>query len=185
MSNPCGMGIYLYAVTITAAAFFCENRPIKYDYPLELHYQVWYIIISSNDMEAMNMMKREIMIRAHQIAKQCSGDRSACLAIGLRQAWLEAKLVKVGSRWQKNGMNRIYFNDLHKFYGLNIDTYKTGNISYATLDGEKISNTQAAKIQSRLMRGKLWFDCITGRFESKDVHADDFEVLVDALRIAA
>lgn len=40
------------------------------------------------------MTKREIMKRAHEIAKKLEGHYSARLVIALRQAWKEAKAVK-------------------------------------------------------------------------------------------
>lgn len=37
------------------------------------------------------MTKKEIMIRAHELARQMIGDYRARLALGLRQAWREAR----------------------------------------------------------------------------------------------
>lgn len=37
------------------------------------------------------MTKKEIMVRAHELARQMVGDYQARLALGLRQAWREAR----------------------------------------------------------------------------------------------
>lgn len=51
-----------------------------------------------------------------------------------------------GSRWQKNGMDRIYFNNWATLAGLETTRYNSGNIASAAYQGEGISNSQAAKI---------------------------------------
>ena len=62
------------------------------------------------------------------------------------------KLIDMGCReWQKGDHHRIYFNwhtdeVLAEFFGLVINRYKTGNISSAYLNGEKISNSEARRI---------------------------------------
>jgi|GEM_PF-2872116 len=130
------------------------------------------------------MTLQEIMKRAHEIARQCEGDYQARLALGLRQAWAEHRLTKIGNRWQKNGMDRIYFNDLATWFGLELSYYKTGNICSATLDGERISNNSARHYLSKL-NGKIWFDLTTGRFESKNIDPEFAEVIIGRIREAA
>lgn len=49
-----------------------------------------------------------------------------------------------GNRWQRNGRDRVYLNNWHELIGLYVEHYKTGNISYSELDGEKISHRRAA-----------------------------------------
>lgn len=58
------------------------------------------------------------------------------------------KIISMGgSRWTAGGNDRIYFNSAaEKIIGLSVERYKTGNISSATLNGERISNSRASKI---------------------------------------
>lgn len=62
------------------------------------------------------------------------------------------------NRWTKYGKDRLYIT--YKVLGLEFDFYKTGNISSAKLDGEKISNYQANKLRGQL--GQSYIDIETG-----------------------
>ena len=86
-----------------------------------------------------------------------------------------------GKLWEKsinNGMlRRIYFNaDLVvEFIGLSVSRYNTGNISGATLNGEKISNSEAGRILSGM--DKIYYDLNDGKFhwtENYDNNVSDF-----------
>ncbi len=67
------------------------------------------------------------------------------------------KLEQMGfKRWQKNGMDRLYINP--KEFGLVVEQYKSGNVSYAELNGEQISNGSATDI----LCGKYYVDAKTG-----------------------
>lgn len=66
------------------------------------------------------------------------------------------------SRWQKAGMDRLYINATR--LGLELDFYKTGNISSALLNGERISNCQAR----RLRECKTYIDVMDGTVHSGD-----------------
>ena len=58
------------------------------------------------------------------------------------------ELEKKGfSRWTKGGMDRLYF-DVKKAECLDVDYYKSGNVSSAYLEGERISNAEAYRIMS-------------------------------------
>lgn len=93
-------------------------------------------------------------------------------------------LVKVGgSRWQKNGMDRIYFNDVDELYGLDIEYYKTGNICSARLNGESISNAEAHRVRNRL--GKVWYDVKEGCYYSKGMEQSDLQIIVNAIKAKA
>lgn len=63
----------------------------------------------------------------------------------------------------RTGQKRYYFNNWKDAIGLSLDFYNTGNISAASLRGEKISNSKAGQIHM-----KLWFD------EEKNLHIDGF-----------
>lgn len=84
-----------------------------------------------------------------------------------------------GNRWTKNGHDRIYFNGVSGFAGLETTNYKTGNIASATYKGETISNSQAYKLAGTIE--KLWFDLADGKFhcrygwsESRVATRDDY-----------
>ena len=69
------------------------------------------------------------------------------------------QLVNIGGRlWEKDGVRRVYFNDLWGLVGLEIDLFGTGNVRNAWLHGEKISNSYANKIIGDLDSMRLWVD---------------------------
>src|SRR5690606_21086370 len=83
----------------------------------------WYYMSEDRTGEATPMTKQDIMIRAHEIARTLDGNYMARMALALRQAWLEARLIQAGGRrWTKAGHNRIYFNNLAELYGLRYGT---------------------------------------------------------------
>lgn len=93
-----------------------------------------------------------------------------------------ARLVKMGGkRWQKGSMDRIYM-DAPKFYGLDVGYYNTGNVSYAELDGKKISNAMAREIINQLASAKVWFDVSSGQFESKGLDERSEAKIISAIR---
>lgn len=51
-----------------------------------------------------------------------------------------------GKRWIRYGRDRVYFDDWARFIGLEVGHYNTGRISWATLNGEGISNSEAYRI---------------------------------------
>lgn len=65
-----------------------------------------------------------------------------------------------GNRWQRGDKDRVYLNNWWDFAGLEIDTYKSGNISSATWQGEYISNNDAGKILGSI--SKVYFDAADG-----------------------
>lgn len=70
-----------------------------------------------------------------------------------------------GSRWTKNGHDRVYINDWAGFAGLDVARYNTGNISSAAYDGEGISNRQAGLILGAI--DKVWFDAADGKLHAR------------------
>ena len=51
------------------------------------------------------------------------------------------------NRWTKGDMDRLYFN-VEKSEYLDVDYYKSGNVSSAYLEGERISNAEAYRLMS-------------------------------------
>jgi hypothetical protein len=125
---------------------------------------------------------RTIMTRAWEIYKQ--GD-NLIFALCLKMAWAEFKqkvmtdnkleeLAKKFGRWTKIGANgkkydRIYFNA--KDLGLNFERYNTGNIAYADIDGEKISNSECR----RILASKAYFDIIENKLVMDSLMKIHFE----------
>jgi hypothetical protein len=105
------------------------------------------------------MNKKEIMSKAWEIAREgqkaFGGKVSEYFAESLKMAWSQAKstidievLEKKGfNRWTKGNMDRLYFN-IQKSGHMEVDHYKTGNISFAAIDGEEISHRFAGQILS-------------------------------------
>lgn len=75
-----------------------------------------------------------------------------------------------GSRWTKNGHNRVYINDWADFAGLDVARYNTGNISSAAYQGEGISNRQASLILGAI--DKVWFDTADGKIHVRYGYSD-------------
>lgn len=118
---------------------------------------------------------KNTMMRAWEIRKAAAtvyGCKVSEISMSecLKMAWAEAKgiapqsrediiaeLTKKYGRWTKKGFNgkvydRIYFNatDL----GMEVEYYRSGNVSSAAIDGERVSNCEAR----RIMSSKAYFD---------------------------
>lgn len=74
----------------------------------------------------------------------------------LTEKMIKALEKKGFNRWQKGDKDRLYINaeDL----GLELSHYKSGNVSAAWMDGERISNTEGR----RLSGAKTYIDVATG-----------------------
>ena len=72
------------------------------------------------------------------------------------------KAVELGGKlWNEK---RVYLNssEVKKIIGLEVSRYGTGNISGASINGEKCSNSRARKILNELEFGKSYVCCETG-----------------------
>lgn len=127
------------------------------------------------------MTRREIMVRAHELARGMQGDYMVRMSFALRQAWYEAKLAQRGNRWEKHGKRRIYFNGLARLYGLEADYYNSGNVKLATLDGERISNSHARGLLHRLDYAKLWYDIDAQSFGAQSLGQEIMDELISRL----
>ena len=72
-----------------------------------------------------------------------------------------------GSEWTKGEIHRVYFNNLAELFGLSCSTYGTGNISSATVNGAKMSNSKARELSRALRDSKVWYDVKDGEFHYK------------------
>ncbi|MFF9631713.1 hypothetical protein [Streptomyces fradiae] len=70
-----------------------------------------------------------------------------------------------GRRWQKNGMDRVYLNAFETVPGLELDHYKSGSISGAWLDDEKVSNAEGGRLATAV--DKVYFDAADGKVHIK------------------
>lgn len=75
-------------------------------------------------------------------------------------------------RWTKGNFDRLYINT--KELGLECEYYNTGNIRYAHLNGEKVSNTQARKMKD----AKTYIDIKTGKLYGSH---DELKELAEAI----
>ncbi|PHM23010.1 hypothetical protein [Xenorhabdus ehlersii] len=122
------------------------------------------------------MNKSQIFSAAHKIAKNTVaivGDYQIAFSLALRDVYssmisTENKLLKMGfSVWENHGHRRIYIN-IERFgevFGLELSWYKTGNISSARLNGERISNSRAYQ----LIPFKAFYDCVKNEWNCGDL----------------
>ena len=83
------------------------------------------------------------------------------------------KAAKKGfSRWTKGDKDRLYFN-IADNGALDIDRYKSGSISSAYLDGEKISHARA----NRILATRAYLDLKTG--ETVVASGDEHDLVTD------
>ena len=124
---------------------------------------------------------------ARAAAKRFGGRASEFFAASLRNTWKMAKLLAAGGKlWEAGDKVRIYFNDLEarlaKAVGIEFGSYKTGSISWARKNGEKISNSECYRQLSKVSyNSKLWFDLVTGQWGWKDMTADTASTIINAM----
>lgn len=116
------------------------------------------------------------------------------IALGIRKPRVKITAENLeaigGRRWIKGGHDRIYFNNWPELIGLEINRYKTGNISCAFLDGELISNRQAGLLLN--MINKVYWDIQAGHLciqwasgESRIMTRDELkQAILDGIRSA-
>lgn len=96
------------------------------------------------------------------------------------------KMVEIGgNRWQKGGKDRVYFSAgvAAELIGLRYDSYKTGNISSATLKGESISNSSCKSILLALTDANLYYDVVEDKFIGRQVsHIEYLQSAITAIR---
>src|SRR5690554_6183525 len=96
------------------------------------------------------------------------------------------QITAIGGReWTGyNGQKRVYLNNWYDLVGLEISTYKTGNVSSAALNGEPISNSAG----NDLRQAKVWLDVATGQIRTdigeraKNRHFDGNALVASLLR---
>ena len=117
----------------------------------------------------------DIMVKAWEFFHNAGGSFSECL----KKAWKIAKMTAIGGReWEKGAHHRIYFNSdvIARLLNIEVEFYKSGNLSYAEKDGEKISNAEAG----RYLCYKVFYDLVKGKFFSDSPRADEILETIEA-----
>ncbi|ELX5323372.1 hypothetical protein SJZ58_004354 [Salmonella enterica] len=144
------------------------------------------------------MTKSEIFTKAHQIAKATRaavGNYMIAFSLALKEVYSKMKEITVealealgGNRWTKSSMDRVYFNGetLAEIVGFSFSTYKTGNVSSASLGDKHLSNTRAERIRTTLFMCKFWFDVNDKKFHCKYFNEKEitFDYVVEAIKKA-
>lgn len=116
------------------------------------------------------MTKSEIFRQAHAMTRhviQAGDDYRATFGAALKSLMskpadiLEQLIALGGNLWEKGSMRRVYFNNVPAMIGLSYSTYNTGNISSASLNGTRISNSECGRILRSI--GKIYWDLDTGK----------------------
>lgn len=93
-------------------------------------------------------------------------------------------LKALGSEWQKAGKHRIYFNDLAQWFGLEFETYNSGNISGAWLDGDEISNRRAQEFSTYFRSAKVYYDVPGAAFYGQNIDSAYLKKIVARIKAA-
>lgn len=116
----------------------------------------------------------EIMSKAWSIFRSTGKAFAQCL----HESWVIAKMMTMGNLWEKYGKRRIYFSyrALMALAGVELDHYKSGNICYATRNGEKISNAEGGRWSASA--DGLYYDLDTKKFCGIGRYFDDLVSMI-------
>lgn len=150
-------------------------------------------------------MKKQVMMRAWEIVRKAiktfGGKAMEYIGEAIKMAWAEVKaaaetvfggefgkitesaiekLIAMGAnRWTKYGKDRLYLRRAgDKLMGLKCSYYKSGNVSYAELNGEEISHAEAHRIGGAY--ADAYIDLATGSI--CDTHGRYAEAFKEAVR---
>lgn len=101
---------------------------------------------------------------------------------------IEKHLIETcgGRLWEKDEKRRIYFNDVADRAGYEWGRYNTGNLSWVRYMGEKMSNRKGGIELARVQRGKFWYDCTTGEFNSShEIDGEEHQNILNSLNLSA
>ncbi|ECA1856359.1 hypothetical protein EJH18_26295, partial [Salmonella enterica subsp. enterica serovar Chailey] len=156
--------------------------------------------------KGIKMNKSAIFSNAWNIARSAAakfgGSVKSFFPESLKMAYAQMSAAKEltidsclrlgGNLWEKNGMCRVYFNSdvVSEVIEFDYSTYKTGNISSASLGGSHLSNCRARSIRSMLSTTKFWFDAADGKvhargFDSRDLSMSDVCKAIKAAALVA
>lgn len=94
-------------------------------------------------MTKIRMTKREMMVKAHQMAKQMIGDYSARLALALRTLWAAAK--KGLETMKELIVGKDYYDIFGSDQSGNKKLIYNGGISWTAKNGEQIMTVESQK----------------------------------------
>ena len=101
------------------------------------------------------------------------------------------QMIAAGGRlWERDGMTRVYFNDLAARIGFDYTVGgKRGFISSASLRGERLSNNKANDLRLAIDGAKIYYDAAddqihTARYDGGKYDAE-FNGIVDSITAAA
>ena len=87
-----------------------------------------------------------------------------------------------GNEWSSpdGRIRRIYFSEqaVWKLFGLHLSFYKTGNISAASLNDERISHSHGGRLRNKLA-GKFYYDLNTQKFRYREMDGKMFYIIVN------
>jgi hypothetical protein len=90
---------------------------------------------------------------------------------------LEQTLLDMGANeWQKNGHHRLYVSRevIAEVIGLTWESYKSGSISSAELNGRPLSNSKATRILSNLTSANLYYDVKKSNFTWNQTDSNEY-----------
>lgn len=134
---------------------------------------------------------KKIVIKAWEIRRAASKKWSCpIMEISWKDCFNQAKseilnnlidrLTNAGCEWKNYGKERIYF-DTADLIGLTYGQYKTGNISYAEINGEKISNAECRRILKKIS-GKAFYDIQSKEFVCYNCDAEYKEIIIEKMK---
>ena len=86
-------------------------------------------------------------------------------------AYTEDQIIGIGGKpWAKGGKYRVYINDWADLAGLDITRYKTGNVSFFSIDGEEVANGRAMGIVNSVQQ--VYWDAVDGEIHIRHNGAD-------------
>lgn len=92
------------------------------------------------------------------------------------------RLEEIGQVWEKNP-DRIYFNNLDKRLGIEAQFNKSGSVSSAKLNGEKISNNKASNLIMEARLTKIYYSKSENKFIGKTGLSDaDYNRIVNSIK---
>ena len=71
-----------------------------------------------------------------------------------------------GKLWEKADKRRVYFDTgiIARALGYDWSKYKSGQVSSASLNGERISNSEMRRVLDGLAYSKFWYDLTDDKF---------------------
>lgn len=95
------------------------------------------------------------------------------------------QLKNIGKEWIAGDKHRIYFDVkqlYQKVFQFEVGFYKTGNVSWAKINGEDMSNRKAAELLFSLGNAKLFYDVKAGKFVSERLGDENTDALVNEIK---